>query len=241
MEMTLRWFGTGHDTVTLKQIRQIPGVTGVITTLYDTEPGEVWPAERIRAVKDEVAGAGLHISGIESVNVSENEISAQGYPAFTIADKEAVQLSFYVPGEVRDFLQAGDPVQIEGPAGETAGEVSSIAAAVDPQKGLFEIKADVTSEAASAFLSGSTASLSLVTNAVTDQILIPFDAVYYDNDQAYVFVEEGSKALRRDITAGPYNNEQITVLTGLSGGEHVITTWGAGLKDGAAVEVIEGQ
>ena len=72
MEMTLRWFGTGHDTVTLRQIRQIPGVTGVITTLYDTEPGEVWPAERIRAVKDEVAAAGLHISGIESVNVHDS-------------------------------------------------------------------------------------------------------------------------------------------------------------------------
>lgn len=28
MEMTLRWYGTGFDTVTLKEIRQIPGVTG---------------------------------------------------------------------------------------------------------------------------------------------------------------------------------------------------------------------
>ena len=36
--MTLRWYGAKFDTVTLKQIRQIPGVTGVITTLYDTEP-----------------------------------------------------------------------------------------------------------------------------------------------------------------------------------------------------------
>lgn len=42
MEMTLRWYGSKYDTVTLKQIRQIPGVTGVITTLYDTAPGEVW-------------------------------------------------------------------------------------------------------------------------------------------------------------------------------------------------------
>ena len=33
MEMTLRWYGSKFDTVTLKQIRQIPGVTGVITTL----------------------------------------------------------------------------------------------------------------------------------------------------------------------------------------------------------------
>ena len=71
MEMTLRWFGTGFDTVTLEQIRQIPGVTGVITTLYDTTPGEVWKREKIHALKEEVKAAGLHISGIESVNVHD--------------------------------------------------------------------------------------------------------------------------------------------------------------------------
>ena len=59
MEMTLRWYGTGFDTVTLKEIRQIPGVTGVITTLYNTKPGEVWSRERIRALKQEVEAAAL--------------------------------------------------------------------------------------------------------------------------------------------------------------------------------------
>ena len=49
MKMTLRWYGTGHDTVTLKQIRQIPGVTGVITTLYDSVPGEAWEMDKILA------------------------------------------------------------------------------------------------------------------------------------------------------------------------------------------------
>lgn len=71
MEMTLRWYGSAFDTVTLSQIRQIPGVTGVITTLYDTTPGEVWSRERIHALKEEVEAAGLHISGIESVNVHD--------------------------------------------------------------------------------------------------------------------------------------------------------------------------
>ncbi|MBO6047655.1 MAG: mannonate dehydratase [Erysipelotrichaceae bacterium] len=71
MEMTLRWYGSEFDTVTLKQIRQIPGVTGVITTLYDTTPGEVWSQEAIHALKEEVEAAGLHIAGIESVNVSD--------------------------------------------------------------------------------------------------------------------------------------------------------------------------
>ena len=71
MEMTLRWYGSKYDTVSLKQIRQIPGVTGVITTLYDIPPGEVWPIDRIRDLKQEVKDSGLRISGIESVNVHD--------------------------------------------------------------------------------------------------------------------------------------------------------------------------
>ena len=31
MQMTLRWYGSKYDTVTLKQIRQIPDVTSVRT------------------------------------------------------------------------------------------------------------------------------------------------------------------------------------------------------------------
>lgn len=72
MEMTMRWYGSKFDTVTLKQIRQIAGVTGVITTLYDVPAGEAWTADAIRDMKTEVEEAGLHISGIESVNVHED-------------------------------------------------------------------------------------------------------------------------------------------------------------------------
>ena len=72
MEMTFRWFGSGHDTVTLRQIRQIPGVTGVITTLYDKMPGELWNQDEIHALKSEVEASGLSILGIESVNIHDD-------------------------------------------------------------------------------------------------------------------------------------------------------------------------
>ena len=77
MQMGLRWYGAQFDTVTLTQIRQIPGVSGVITTLYDTAPGDVWPRERIDAMKAEVEAAGLRVLGIESVNVHD-DIKAAG-------------------------------------------------------------------------------------------------------------------------------------------------------------------
>ncbi|GHV03487.1 mannonate dehydratase [Spirochaetia bacterium] len=71
MQMTMRWFGTGHDSVKLEQIRQVPGLTGVITTLYNTQPGEVWTREAIAAIKAEVEASGLVIAGIESVNIHD--------------------------------------------------------------------------------------------------------------------------------------------------------------------------
>jgi len=72
MNMTLRWYGSKFDTVTLKQIKQIPGVKGVITMLYDIPAGEVWPLDRIQALKAEVEAADLKIFGIESVNVHDS-------------------------------------------------------------------------------------------------------------------------------------------------------------------------
>ena len=72
MEMSFRWYGFGHDSIDLGKIRQIPGVKGVITTLYDTQPGEAWTREAVHALKAGVEEAGLKICGIESVNVHDD-------------------------------------------------------------------------------------------------------------------------------------------------------------------------
>jgi mannonate dehydratase len=71
MKMTLRWFGSAFDTVPLWKIRQIPGVSGVISTLYDIPAGEIWEKPRILTLIDEINAAGLSLSGIESVNVHD--------------------------------------------------------------------------------------------------------------------------------------------------------------------------
>ena len=71
MKMTMRWFGPGYDPVTLDKIKQVPDVIGVITTLYGTQPGEVWKKEDFSALKKVVEDAGLIIAGIESVNIHD--------------------------------------------------------------------------------------------------------------------------------------------------------------------------
>lgn len=72
MQMTFRWFGDGKDTVTLEQIRQIPGVVGVVPALHKLPCGEAWPLDMIMDMKNEIESAGLTMECIESVNVHED-------------------------------------------------------------------------------------------------------------------------------------------------------------------------
>ena len=72
MKMTFRWFGEKDDNITLSQIRQIPAVTGIVGALYDVPVGEIWPKNKIMALKKSINAAGLELEVIESVNVHED-------------------------------------------------------------------------------------------------------------------------------------------------------------------------
>ena len=71
MKMTFRWYGD-DDPVTLKKIRQIPCVTGVVTAVYSVPVGEVWPQAEIDRIKAEAAASGLEMEVIESDPVHED-------------------------------------------------------------------------------------------------------------------------------------------------------------------------
>nr|MDQ3082564.1 mannonate dehydratase [Gemmatimonadota bacterium] len=71
MKMTFRWFGD-DDRVPLEYIRQIPGVSGVVTALHDIPAGEVWELDRLEQRKDAINAAGLAFSVVESIPVHED-------------------------------------------------------------------------------------------------------------------------------------------------------------------------
>ena len=70
--MTFRWYGPDQDPVTLEQIRQIPGMEGVITALHEIPAGEVWPEEKVRERVAIVEKSGLKLMGVESINIHED-------------------------------------------------------------------------------------------------------------------------------------------------------------------------
>lgn len=72
MKMTFRWYGRDEDKITLQQIRQIPGMQGVVGALFDVPVGEVWPMDKILQLKKDIESEGLAFETVESVNVHED-------------------------------------------------------------------------------------------------------------------------------------------------------------------------
>ena len=71
MHMTFRWFGP-DDPIPLANIRQIPGVTGIVSALYDVAIGDVWPKDKLERLGDTVERHGMKLSVIESIAVHED-------------------------------------------------------------------------------------------------------------------------------------------------------------------------
>ena len=182
------------------------------------------------------------ISGVvETVNVSKDEMAPQGVPAFTISEKKTMEASFYVTEDVKNYLKVGDPVrtEVDEDGNYSPGKIIGIDTAVDPQRGLFKVKAEIYPANRSDYSSGTSVNLLVVSNSAQNQILIPYDAVYYENGQAYVFVIKNGVAVRKNVETGIYDANKIVITDGLSPGNRVVTSWASGLKDGAEVEIVD--
>lgn len=71
MKMTFRWYGE-NDCIPLSYIKQIQGMTGVVTAVYDEPVGSVWPVEKLQKLRSLANAAGLEMQVIESVPVHED-------------------------------------------------------------------------------------------------------------------------------------------------------------------------
>ena len=71
MKMSFRWYGD-NDPVTLQYISQIPAMDSIVSAVYSVAPGEVWPEEAIKDIKDKAEANHLKFDVVESVPVHED-------------------------------------------------------------------------------------------------------------------------------------------------------------------------
>jgi RND family efflux transporter MFP subunit len=177
------------------------------------------------------------ISGvIETANLSEHDYATSSSYAFVISNKDTMIATYYVSEDVRNTFTVGQTISLEKDDNTYSGEIVEIGSAIDQTTGLFKIKAAVTGDT-SGLLSGTKATVITDTYHEDNAVIIPYDSVYYDGSQAYVYTVVDGKAKKTNIETGLYDNDNIVVTSGLSSSDTVITTWAAQLRDGVEVEI----
>ncbi len=69
MKMSFRWYGDS-DPVSLAYIRQIPGIHGIVSAVYDVPVGETWPVDKIKALKANIESHGMAFDpGLQRLDV----------------------------------------------------------------------------------------------------------------------------------------------------------------------------
>ena len=177
------------------------------------------------------------ISGvIEAVNVKEHDFASPNTPAYIISNKEAMTVTFYVSEGVRNTFQTGQKVTVDRNGKLFDGVITEIGSMVDQNTGLFVVKVSVGRPDES-MLTGCSVKISADTYSQDNVLLIPYDAVYYDNGQPYVYVAVYGVVARRDIETGIFDEQTMTVVSGLTTEDQLITSWSANLREGAEVSI----
>ena len=174
------------------------------------------------------------ISGVvEAVNVTENNFAASGTAAFVISNGSNKTVTFYVTDSVRQTLTPGQAVTVDYNGQTYEGAITEIGGVVDAQVGQFQVKAVI--DGAQDLPDGLSVELTTTAHQANGAVLIPSDAMFFEDGISYVYVVQDGKAVRTDVTIGLYTADQIAVTAGLNPGDEVITTWSSSLRDGVDV------
>lgn len=178
------------------------------------------------------------ISGVvEAVNVTENNFTSAGTAAFVISNGNNKTVTFYVTEQVRKGLELGQPVTVEYSGNTYEGAITEISGVVDAAVGQFEVEAVI--DGAQDLPDGLAVELTTTAYQADDALLIPSDALYFENGEAYVYLMQDGAAVRANVEIGLYTADTIAVTGGLSQGDQVIVSWSASLRDGAPVRLAE--
>ena len=175
------------------------------------------------------------ISGIvEEVNVEENNYFSAGNVSFVISNPDSRRVVFHVPDTVANELMSGQGVSAASNGKTYDGEITEIGVAVD-DTGLFQVKA--TLYEAGELSDGVNIKINTTIHRSENNIVVPSSAVYFKNNQGFVYVAEGGRAVRKDVSVDIYGSELTTLIEGVNTGDLVITTWSGSMHEGSEVSV----
>jgi RND family efflux transporter MFP subunit len=179
------------------------------------------------------------ISGrVDEIFFNVGELAAPGMPALRVVNARQVQVEANVAERYANSLRKNDEVHIEFKALgiERTAPISFVGQVINPKSRTFMVKIDLDNQSGEV-KPNSVASLRIQDFAVDSAMVLPSEVIKRDMRGDFVFKATGNKAHKTYIEVGRSYKDQSRVLSGLSFGDHVITSGHNEVADGSTIDI----
>ena len=156
----------------------------------------------------------------------------------TLMDYSTIKLAVSISSEDIGRIRKGQEAVLRTgsfPGRDFRGVVRVVNLAADPQNKKFEVEVHVDNPEA-LLRPGTFGDLVFEVQSHENALVVPQTAVL---ENTYVFVADGGKAVRKNVTLGLQNTTMVEILGGLGDGEAVIVEGNYGLEEGSPIQVLE--
>jgi len=202
--------------------------------------------EQLDMVLENVDAEGNVIAPIDgtlvTLNAVEGSFTSSTMPLASVVGEGQMKVHVSVSENLVPKLSIGDKAEVYFSALNRTVEASirSVDRAANMQTQLYTVVLTVPADV-EGLLSGMFADVTFRTDTSDNAVVVPTEAILTSNETQYVFVVEGDTACYREITTGLTGSGVTEVLSGLDGGEQLVTVGQAYLQDGDAVRVVSGE
>ena len=219
-----------------------------------TNPGDIVVAQsKARQARDHVAALDAQLSysvirapfdgTVTGQFQYQGELANPGGKLVTIADTSSLIAKMQMSEQVASHLRVGDSVKVlpDDLGGQAlAGSIDLVGRGVDPQSRAVDVWVSVPNRTGQLRPNG-VARVVISSQQVADAIVVPSSAVTLDatNGSAGTLMVVDSKSFAHEVhvTIGVRSNGRMQILSGLEGGETVVTEGNYGLPDGSKVAI----
>jgi len=244
------YIGGNGNVVDPKALDVYPEVMGTLIYL-DAKVGDKVEKDKVLAKIDPSRAGVVYkesmvkapVSGtILAVNFAKGaSVSSQG-PLFRIGMLEALEVEMDIAERYVGSVQLGTKAMATFkayPGMEFVGEVTRLSPVLNPTSRTLEIGLSLE-DPTRLIKSGMFPSVTILTEKLSDVLVILRSSVLYDGNQAYVYaVNKSNIAEKKPITIGLVVDDKVEVLSGLEEGQKIITQGQTLLTDGTRVRIVE--
>ena len=170
------------------------------------------------------------------------QTASPGMPVVKLVNIAAVKVKISVPEDDVQRIQKGSSMKIVVPAldnREFSGHVTERGVSAEPRSRTYEVKATILNHDGR-LLPGMICQAFTNYMQGTTGVFIPANLVQLDSDnKTFVWVVNGGKALKREITISGETAQGAQVGGGLSSGDQLIVAGQQKVSNGMKVEIVK--